>query len=113
MKKLILFFFCFLLSLSAYSMSVTLAWDASSSSNVISYGIYYGCVSRTYTNRTEVGNVTNYTITNLSSTATYYFSATAINDIGLESDYSNEVQYPPQGSTNVVRVMNGLRIIRQ
>ena len=77
--------------------SVTLVWDPSTSTNIAGYRIYYGPASRTYTNTLAVGNVTNATISNLITGATYYFAATAYDTANLESDFSNEVGY-----TNVV-----------
>jgi hypothetical protein len=100
--------------------NVTLAWCPSSGTNIIAgYRIYYGsgfttnwiptvydtnyppCPPvilsngtnwlRTYTNIVDVGNVTNATITNLITGVPYYFSATAYDIYGLESDFSAEI----------------------
>ena len=78
---------------SVPAASVTLAWDASPDGSVVGYNIYYGGATRAYTNKVNVGNVTNSTITNLTLGATYYFAATAYANTGLESDYSNEATY--------------------
>jgi hypothetical protein len=43
----------------------------------------------------SLGNVTTYTVTNLSDGVTYYFALTARNGTGVESGYSNEVIYAP------------------
>jgi sulfur relay (sulfurtransferase) complex TusBCD TusD component (DsrE family) len=77
--------------------SVTLAWDASTSTNIAGYRVYYGPASRTYTNTLTVGNATSTTISNLIAGATYYFTATTYDTDNLESDFSNEVGY-----TNIV-----------
>lgn len=77
--------------------SVRLAWDASTSTNVVSYNIYYGVASGTYTNVASVGNVLACTIGNLVMRTTYFFAATAVNAAGLESDYSSEVSYHVPG----------------
>jgi hypothetical protein len=72
--------------------SVTLAWDASPGTNVIAnYKVYYGVASRTYTNTVSAGTNLTVAVTNLSRGVTYWFAATAIDNAGLESDYSNEV----------------------
>ena len=59
---------------------------------ITSYNLYYGLNSidtGTYDTEINVGLVTTYTVTSL-STSTYYFAVTAVSDLG-ESDYSNEV----------------------
>ena len=96
-------------------VSVTLAWEWSTNSDVVGYNLYYGVASQTYTNRIQVGNVTNATISGLVSGTTYFFAATATDSVGLESEFSNEVTYTvkpvlvvtadnvsrPYGATNV------------
>ena len=79
--------------------SVTLAWDRCAGTNIEGYKIYYGVASRTYTNASNVGNVTNATISSLISGKIYYFAATAYNTSGLESDYSTEIVYTNQAAT--------------
>ncbi len=54
------------------------------------YKIYYGTSSGNYTTILNVGNVTTYTISNLTP-GTYYFAVTAYDTQNLESTYSNEV----------------------
>ena len=53
--------------------------------------MHYGIASRSYTNTTDVGKVTNCTVPGLVTNVTYYFVVTAYNALGLESDPSNEV----------------------
>jgi len=81
------------LTLYAGDYSVTLAWDPSPSPEAVGYNIYYGPSSRTYTNHVDAGNATTVTVSNLLNGATYFFAATAYDLAGLESDYSNEVQW--------------------
>ncbi len=73
--------------------NVTLAWDPSTDSSVVAYNIYYGGLAKTYTNTVSVGNVTTATVSNLMAGRTYYFAATALNGVGLESDFSAEISY--------------------
>lgn len=54
------------------------------------YKIYYGTSSGSYLNEVDVGNNTNYIISNLSA-GIYYFTVTAYDADGNESSYSNEV----------------------
>ena len=72
--------------------SVTLAWDASAGTNVITnYNVYFGPASGTYTNLAAAGTNLTVTVSNLQRGATYYFAATAVDKFALESDYSTEV----------------------
>ena len=72
--------------------SVTLAWDPSPGTNVITnYKVYLGTSSRTYTNSVSAGTNLTLTVTNLLRGFRYYFAATATAVTGLESDYSTEV----------------------
>lgn len=75
--------------------NVTLAWDPSPSTGVVSYGVYWGEASRNYTK--HVGNIIpcQVTLSNLLAGTVYYFAATAADAWGLESDYSEELVYVP------------------
>lgn len=79
--------------LPAHAAQVTLAWDRNSETNVAGYKIYYGNGSRDYDWWIDVGDVTSFTVTNLSDGLTYYFAATAYDNSSppLESTYSDEV----------------------
>ena len=77
---------------------VTLSWQASSTTNVTGYFIYYGTASRTYTGKIMAGKVTTTTISNLNCGTTYYFSATALDSRGDESGFSNETKFLVPGA---------------
>jgi Divergent InlB B-repeat domain/Fibronectin type III domain/Bacterial Ig domain len=85
---------------SLATQSVTIAWDPSPDTNVVGYKIYYGVVSRTYTNVIDVGASTSATISNLVEGTTYYFAATAYNVLGMESAFSGEASYTVPGVGN-------------
>jgi hypothetical protein len=88
----------FFLTGSAHSAQVTLAWDANTDPDLAGYRIHYGFLSDQYSSYSvDVGNQTSYTLSNLPDGKTYYFSATAYDQAGYESDFSNEVVYsaPP------------------
>jgi hypothetical protein len=77
------------------SYTVNLSWDASRSTDVVSYDVYYGTASGVYTNNVLVGNVTSCTITSLSAGVTYYITVAAVDVNGQESAFSNEINYMP------------------
>ena len=83
---------------SAFSSIATLAWDAPTTNadgtpltDLAGFKIYYGASSGNYSQNINVGNVTTYTVDNLTEGLTYYFATTAYDTAGNESKYSNEV----------------------
>jgi hypothetical protein len=70
---------------------VTLAWDANTEPDLSGYKIHLGSAAHAYNTVIDVGNQTRYTVTNLNRGTTYFFSVTAYNTQGHQSDYSNEV----------------------
>jgi hypothetical protein len=88
-----------------------LTWDPNSESTLKGYKIYYGSTSSgSYTSSVDVGNKTTYTVSNLDSSKTYYFAATAYDAGGNESGYSNEVKYTnraPVASNGTLSVAAG------
>jgi len=77
--------------------SITLSWDAPTTNtdgtplyDLAGYKIYFGTSSRNYPWSIDVGNVTTYTLNNLSP-GTYFFTVTSSNTSGIESDFSIEV----------------------
>lgn len=107
MKKPILQLLCIIVPVGALATrSVRLAWGPSPDSTVAGYNIYYGPASRTYTNIVSFGKVTNATVSGLIEGGMYFFTATAYDGTGLESDFSNEVGYlVPTNSTLPAPVM--------
>jgi len=80
-----------LLLLAALTAEISLEWDRNPESDIAGYAIHQGRASRSYTN--AIGTPDTFlTVTNLELRTRYYFAATAINDAGLESDFSSEVQ---------------------
>jgi PA14 domain/Fibronectin type III domain len=75
------------------AQSVRLAWNASPSSGVTGYRVYYRQSSGGQSTSVNVGNVLTATISNLNDATTYLFWVTAYNNAGLESTGSNEVPY--------------------
>jgi hypothetical protein len=91
MKQLltILILFC---ALMVNAQSVKLAWDASPSVGVSGYRLHYGLVAGNYTFVTNVGLVRTQTVV-LPHPGRWFFAATAVCTNGIESDFSNEVQW--------------------
>jgi fibronectin type 3 domain-containing protein len=80
--------------------SVTLAWDPSVSGGIAGYRVYEGTNSHAYTTTVSAGAVTQTALSGLTTGVTYYFAVTAYDANGLESDFSSEVSYTPNGATN-------------
>lgn len=106
-----------LVATCAQGASVTLAWNANPETNIVGYKIYWGTSSRAYSN---VVNVTTgaftwtnveiqFTVTNLASSSRFFFSATAYNTLGLESDLSAEVNAVTAPQVVVWMVTNSLQ----
>ena len=72
-----------------------LAWDAVTHPNLSGYRVYYGTAPGTYLqpvgSGVNVGNVTSFTVTGLTSGTRYYFAVTAFDTSNNESTFSNEV----------------------
>lgn len=74
------------------AVSVKLAWSPNSEPDLLGYKIHKGSASRAYTEQFPVVGETTFTVNGLVRGNTYYFTATAYNNVG-DSGYSNEVSY--------------------
>ena len=90
--------------------SVLLAWDASPDPDVAGYRLYVGIQSLqegnppllAYPPTTESPTTElQYQVEGLDYGTEYFFCATATNSAGLESGYSNEVQFTPTPTLNI------------
>jgi len=83
--------------------SVTLGWDGVSTAT--SYVLYSGGASRVYTNFVTTTG-TSVTVSNILVGAPNYFAVTAVNVIGLESDFSSELVFSVIGppTNRVLRI---------
>lgn len=75
----------------AAQTSVTLAWNANTESDIAGYALSYGTTSGNWPTAVDVGNVTQYTLNNLTRGTTYYFVLRAYNTDGLYSGPSAEI----------------------
>ena len=91
--------------IAAAAGSVEFSWLPNAESNVSGYKIYYGTASGgSYSNFIDINsNVPDQddgrihgTVTGLSYDILYYFVCRAYDDLGAESDISNEVAYMPK-----------------
>ncbi len=71
--------------------AVKASWNANTEPDLAGYKIYYGLSSGNYTISINVGNVTQYTVNQLTEGLIYYFVVTAYDTAGNESAYSQEV----------------------
>ena len=99
--------FCSILSTNAGAATVTLTWDAVSSSDISGHKVHYGTSSGQYLYSIDVGKINSCSISGLGEGKTYYFAATSYNTSNIESNYSEEVVYRiPVTSNNNALVSN-------
>ena len=87
---------------AAGAQHVTLAWDASPSPGVVNYRIYFGTNAGDYLFVTNAGLVLTQAVV-LPHTGRWFFAATALDADGLESGFSNEVQWEARPAPPLVR----------
>lgn len=92
MKTIIAFLFA---SISLSAASVTVSWDPNPEPDVTEYRVYIGTASRDYGRVQSAGSSTTSIVENLNPGTTYFIAVTAVNDSGMQSDYSVEVVYTP------------------
>jgi hypothetical protein len=128
MLLLSVFALFFIIPCLTFAGSISLSWDANKyDDDIAGYRVYYGQGSRAYGSPITVGNVIKYTVGGLTEGKTYYFSITAVDTSGNESNYSAEVfkkvpsSLPPQpglslqvsnltiGSGKMYEVVEGLK----
>jgi hypothetical protein len=95
--------------------SVTVAWDPNPETDLASYEVRYGTAPGVHTLSVSVpASSTSCTITGLSEGVRYYFVVHAVNDAGLRSGPSNEVNYvvpyaaAASTASEAARIMLGL-----
>jgi Fibronectin type III domain len=73
--------------------TITIAWDASPSSEVVGYSVHYGTRSGEYSREIDVGNHTTAEIPNLIDGTTYFFAVTGYTGAGEQSPASDELMH--------------------
>lgn len=79
-----------------FAADAVLSWDPNTESDLAGYKVYYGTAPSVYTQSITVGftgtpAAPQYTVSNLNSGTTYYFSITSFDSSSNESGHSNEV----------------------
>jgi len=74
------------------AQTVTLGWDASPSPEVVGYRVYFGTNAGIYMFSTNAGLTLTQTVV-LPHTGRWFFAATAVDSHGMESDFSNMVEW--------------------
>jgi len=82
-------------------LSILAGWDASPDPTVVGYYIGWGLATGQCTNLIEVGNVTDVTLSGLSTNVLYYFTVVAHDATGQQAPPSNEVQFMGSNSPAV------------
>lgn len=93
--------------LTTHAKVVTVAWDPSPDSDVVSYALYYAETSSLSINRVEIGNSTVGTLQDLQEGKSYRIYATATNARGFESSLSQGIvfQVPTGGGPSLPRLI--------
>ena len=106
-------FVCFILFANHAVAGDTLSWSAVIG-DTTGYKIYYGTDANNLSSSEDVGNTTEYSLSNftLSPVTTYYFAVTAYNAYG-ESDKSATVSYTTQAAADTTPPMNPSGLVAQ
>lgn len=89
---------------------ITISWDANTESDLKGYKVYVGLEPDNYVSSVDVGNITRYTIRDLTIGTRYYIAVTASDNWGNESATSDETSaeakdiITPDKPTNVREV---------
>jgi hypothetical protein len=94
---------------TAGAQHLTLAWDASASTNVVGYRLYYGTNTRSYQFVTNTSLMLTQSVA-LPHRGRWFFAATAYDANGLESDFSNEVSWESRPTPQVLGGQTWVRL---
>ena len=92
-----------------HAQKVRLAWDASPSPDVVGYRIHFGTNAGNYSFVTNVGLVRTQTVV-VPHTGRWFFAATAVDANGMESPFSNQVQWEGKPTAPVVQSETWVRL---
>ena len=109
MKRLLTILILFSATL-VHAQKVRLAWEASPSPDVVGYRIHFGTNGASYSFVTNVGLVRTQTVV-VPHTGRWFFAATAVDANGVESPFSNQVQWEAKPVAPVVHGETWVRLI--
>jgi len=92
------------------AQTVRLAWGPSPSAGVVNYRIYYGTNSGDYTLTTNAGLALTQAVT-LPHGGRWFFAATAMNEVGEESDFCHEAELLTRPGPPVLRTESWVRLV--
>lgn len=96
-------------ALMVHAQSVTLAWDASPSPGVVGYRIHFGTNANSYAFVTNAGLTLTQAVI-LPHPGRWFFAATAVDGNGIESDFSNVVEWEAKPVAPVVQSETWVRL---
>jgi len=94
---------------AVHAQRVKLAWEAAPAAAVAGYRIHFGTNSRSYAFVTNAGLVLTQTVV-LPHAGRWFFAATAHDASGIESDFSNEVEWEAQPAAPVLQGQTWVRL---
>lgn len=89
------FLFTALLMLASCGRTAVLVWDANPETFVTGYRVYHGFASGHYTDVRDAGNWTMVEVQPSPCAVSHFFAVTAYTADGLESAYSDELEWVP------------------
>ncbi len=89
-----------LFPVAAAAQSVTLVWDSNTEPDLAGYYVYVWNWNRKLESKTDVRNVTTYTVSKLKPGKAYFFAVTAYDIFANESGFSNEASATIPGESN-------------
>jgi hypothetical protein len=90
--QLISIVFIVFFAASVAARDITLTWEESSEPDLSHYVVYWGTTTGNYTeNSGDIGLANEFIINIPDNMNKYFFAVTAVDEAGLESDFSNEV----------------------
>jgi hypothetical protein len=93
-----------------HAQQVTLAWNPSLSPGVINYRLYCGTSPRNYLFVTNAGLVLTQAVV-VPHSGRWFFAATAVDTNGMESGFSNEVEWEAKPAPPVMRGETWVRLM--
>jgi hypothetical protein len=87
---------------ASHARDVTLAWLPNEEPDILGYRVWYGSENENYMVSIDVGNQTQFTITDLENDKKYFYAVTVYDTSNRESGFSEEISYPSNMPVNVL-----------